>query len=155
MSQSLAHSVMFEFHDAIANLPGSTAARELLVRRALEYLENLSHEAAGDSRLAREIALGYSRIGDVQGSLGDSNLGRVSAALESYRKAEAILAGLVARSPSDDSLRQDYLRISNGLARMYGASGDLAHAHLLADKNLAIATAACALIRMIRASCAA
>lgn len=140
--QSLAHSVMFEFHDAIANLPGSTAARELLVRRALEYLENLSHEAAGDSRLAREIALGYSRIGDVQGSLGDSNLGRVSAALESYRKAEAILAGLVARSPSDDSLRQDYLRISNGLARMYGASGDLAHAHLLADKDLAIATAA-------------
>lgn len=140
--QSLAHSVMFEFHDAIANLPGSTAARELLVRRALEYLENLSREGAGDPRLAREIALGYSRIGDVQGSLGDSNLGRVPAALESYRKSEAILAGLVARAPADESLRQDYLRISNGLARVYAASGDLAHAHILADKNLALAAVA-------------
>jgi hypothetical protein len=34
--RSLAHSVLFELHDAIEKLPGSTAARELLVRRALE-----------------------------------------------------------------------------------------------------------------------
>jgi len=57
---------MFEFHDAIENCPGH-AARELLVRRALEYLENLSRESAGDARLAREIALGYSRIGMCRG----------------------------------------------------------------------------------------
>ena len=50
--EKLAHSVMFEFHDAIEKLPGSTPARELLVSRALEYLENLSHEAAGDPRLS-------------------------------------------------------------------------------------------------------
>ncbi|HEV1288133.1 MAG TPA: serine/threonine-protein kinase, partial [Bryobacteraceae bacterium] len=79
--EKLAHSVMYEFHDAIERLPGSTAARELLVSRALEYLEDLSREAAGDPRLAREIALGYSRIGDVQGGLGNSNLGKVSATL--------------------------------------------------------------------------
>jgi tetratricopeptide (TPR) repeat protein len=140
--QNLAHSVLFEFHDAIEKLPGSTAARELLVRRALEYLESLSREAGGDPRLAREIALGYSRIGDVQGQLGNSNLGKVSAGLESYRKAEEILARLVKRSPADISLRRDYLRISDGLARMYGASGDLAHAHAFADKNLALISAA-------------
>ena len=134
--------MLFEFHDAIEKLPGATAARELLVRRALEYLENLSREAGGDPRLAREIALGYSRIGDVQGSLGTSNLGKVSAALESYRKAEGILARLVARAPTDDSLRLDYLRISDGLARMYAESGDLAHARILSEKNLALAAAA-------------
>ncbi len=140
--QNLAHSVLFEFHDAIEKLPGSTAARELLVRRALEYLENLSREAGGDPRLAREIALGYSRIGDVQGSLGTSNLGQAPAALESYRKAENILAGLVARSPADDSLRLDYLRVSNALARLTSASGDSARAHQLSEKNLALAEAA-------------
>jgi tetratricopeptide (TPR) repeat protein/predicted Ser/Thr protein kinase len=140
--EKLAHSVMFEFHDAIEKLPGSTAARELLVRRALEYLENLSHEAAGDPRLAREIALGYGRIGEVQGALGLSNLGKVSATLESYRKAEAILAGLVARSPGDESLRLDYLRISAGLAGAYNANGDRTNASRLTEKNMALVTAA-------------
>ncbi|MCM3878095.1 MAG: serine/threonine protein kinase, partial [Thermoanaerobaculia bacterium] len=41
----LASSFLFEFHDSIRNLPGSTPARELLVRRALEYLGTLSKEA--------------------------------------------------------------------------------------------------------------
>jgi tetratricopeptide (TPR) repeat protein/predicted Ser/Thr protein kinase len=140
--EKLAHSVMYEFHDAIEKLPGSTAARELLVSRALEYLENLSHEASGDPRLAREIALGYSRIGDVQGGLGNSNLGKVSATLESYRKAEAILARLLARTPSDDSLRLDYLRVAGGLAGAYNINGDRAHARQLAEKNLSLAAAA-------------
>jgi serine/threonine protein kinase len=137
--EKLAHSMMFEFHDAIEKLPGSTAARELLVRRALEYLEDLSKEAAGDPRLAREIALGYSRIGDVQGQLGNANLGQTPAALESYRKAEAILARLVARAPSDDSLRLDYLRIAGGLAGAYQTAGDLNRARAISDRNLAIA----------------
>lgn len=137
--EKLAHSVMFEFHDAIEKLPGATAARELLVRRALEYLEDLSREAAGDPRLAREIALGYSRIGEVQGDGGVSNLGNVTAALQSHRKAEEILARLLARSSSDDSLRLDYLHASGNLARAYSASGDVAHARALSEKNLAMA----------------
>jgi len=140
--QSLAHSVLYEFHDAIENLPGSTAARELLVRRALEYLENLSPESAGDPKLAREIALGYARIGDVQGAAGASNLGKVQAALESYRKAEAILSRLVARSPSDESLRLDYLRTANGLGRATALTGNHTEALSISQKNLAMAKAA-------------
>jgi eukaryotic-like serine/threonine-protein kinase len=139
--EKLAHSVMFEFHDAIARLPGSTAARELLVRRALEYLEDLSHEAAGDPRLAREIALGYGRIAEVQGNLGNANLGNVAATLESYRKAEEILARLVARAPADESLRLDYLRVLDGLAGAYNLNGDRANARLLSEKSLALASA--------------
>jgi tetratricopeptide (TPR) repeat protein/predicted Ser/Thr protein kinase len=140
--EKLAHSVMFEFHDAIANLPGSTTARELLIKRALEYLENLSREGAGDPRLAREIALGYTRIGDVQGNLGTANLGKIPAAVESYAKAEQILARLLARSPSDDSLRLDYLRVSDSLAGAYSVAGDPARARQLSGKNVALAAAA-------------
>ena len=140
--EKLAHSVMFEFNDAIEKLPGSTAARELLVSRALEYLENLSRESADDPRLAREIALGYNRIGDVQGNLGIANLGKISSAVESYRKAEEILARLLARSPSDDSLRLDYMRVSDALAGAYGVAGDQAKARLLSGKNVALAESA-------------
>jgi hypothetical protein len=63
----LANSVMFELHDAINTLPGSTAARELLVRRAMEYLESLSREAGNRPDLQRDVALGYARVAEVQG----------------------------------------------------------------------------------------
>ena len=134
----LAHSVMFELHDSIQHLPGSTAARELLVRRALEYLENLSREARGNTDLTREVALGYERIAVVEGDLGESNLGKVSAALENFGKAEQMLADLVARRPNDASLRQDYLRASNELATALGAAGQGERAMQLCRRNIVI-----------------
>src|SRR6266576_5660358 len=44
----LAHSVLFDYHDAVKNLPGATPVRELLVKDALTYLDSLSGEAGGD-----------------------------------------------------------------------------------------------------------
>ena len=136
--RGLAHSVMFELHDSIQHLPGSTAARELLVRRALEYLENLSREAQGNADVTREVALGYERIAVVQGYLGESNLGQVSAALENFGKADQMLAGLVARRPKDASLRQDYLRASNELATTLGSTGQVERAKEISRRNIAI-----------------
>ena len=43
--RKLANSFLFEFHDSIKNLPGSTAARQLVVKKALEYLYRMGHEA--------------------------------------------------------------------------------------------------------------
>ena len=44
--RKLAHSVLFDYHDAIANLTGSTPVRERLVKDALEYLDSLAQEAS-------------------------------------------------------------------------------------------------------------
>jgi len=121
--RGLAHAVMFDLYDAIAPLPGSTAARALLARRALEYLENLSQEAGGNRSLEREVALGYARIGEVEGDLSESSLGRVPASLESLRRAARILQRLVQDAPADQALRQDYVRASIDLARAYGQAG--------------------------------
>jgi len=121
--RGLAHAVMFEIYDAIAPLPGSTAARALLARRALEYLENLSQEAGDNRSLEREVALGYERIGEVEGDLAESSLGRVPDSLESLRKAAGILERLAADSPGDAGLRHDSLRAAVDLARAYGQAG--------------------------------
>jgi non-specific serine/threonine protein kinase/serine/threonine-protein kinase len=136
--RGLAHSVLFELHDSIEHLPGSTAARDLLVRRALEYLENLSREARGNADLTHEVALGYERVAVVQGDLGESNLGQVSTALQNFSRAEQMLAGLVARRPTDASLRQDYLRTSNELATTLGSTGQMDRAMELSRRNIAI-----------------
>jgi serine/threonine protein kinase/tetratricopeptide (TPR) repeat protein len=137
--RSLAHSVMFELHDAIQKLPGSTVARELLVRRALEYLQNLSREAGNNAELQREVALGYERIAIVQGYQAESNLGRVGAALSNFQKSHEILERLWDRDLKDRSLLRDYQRVTNELTTSYGSSGDFAKAAETANKSVAAA----------------
>ena len=95
--RKLANSLVFELHDSIEHLPGSTPSRELLVRRALEYLDSLAQEA--DPSLHLELAAAYDRIGDIQGGFGTSHLGQRDKAGESYRRALAIREALVAGAP--------------------------------------------------------
>jgi non-specific serine/threonine protein kinase/serine/threonine-protein kinase len=96
----LANSVIHELHDAIANLPGATPARRLLVTRALEYLDRLATEARDDLDLQRELADAYKRVGDVQGGGRGANLGDTQGALASYAKALAIRRALADRQPA-------------------------------------------------------
>ena len=53
----LASSFLFEFHDAIAHLPGSTPARKLVVSKALEYLGSLNPKPAATSPFNRNWPL--------------------------------------------------------------------------------------------------
>lgn len=92
--RALAGSFVFEMHDAIAPLPGSTQARQLLVSRALVYLDGLAAEAADEAELQRELARAYLKIGDVQGLPYQANLGDTKGALASYRKALKIVSDL-------------------------------------------------------------
>jgi len=139
--RNLAHSVMFDLHDAILPLAGSTAARQILVSNALQYLEQLSRESSGDKRLAREIALGYERIGLVQGYVSEANLGQTRASLASLRKAEDMLDRLSAATSSNRGLRQDYVRVSGELASALNANGDFKSAVPLVERCIAIADA--------------
>ena len=136
--RALANSFLFEFHDAIRDLPGSTAARSLVVKRALEYLDKLSRESAGDRALNRELAAAYQKVGDVQGNPFSANLGDMAGALESYRKAIALLEPVVAAGGSSDeersTLASGYL-VSGGITLN---AGDPAKAVTLARQGLAL-----------------
>jgi eukaryotic-like serine/threonine-protein kinase len=116
--RKLANSFLFEFHDAIQELPGSTAARELVVKRALEYLDGLAEESKDDPSLRRELATAYEKVGDVQGDPYSASLGDTASALESYRKSLELREELVAADPSDKEARR-------GLAQSYLKVGDI------------------------------
>jgi hypothetical protein len=117
----LAHSVLFDYHDAIKDLPGATRVRERLVKDALTYLDSLATEASGDPGLQRELAAAYERVGDVRGQLYGANLGDRAGAMESYGKALRIRESLVAAAPRDVQNRRDvassYRKIGNELSR--------------------------------------
>jgi eukaryotic-like serine/threonine-protein kinase len=118
--RGLAHAVVFDLHDAIASLPGSTHARETLVHYALRYLDGLSREAKGDLSLQRELALAYLRIGDVQGRPMFANLGQTSAALASYDRALALLREVSKARPESTSVAHDLIVVSQRRADLLG-----------------------------------
>lgn len=116
--RTLANSFLFEFSPLVENLPGSTPARELLVKRALQYLDSLSQEAGDDLELRRDLADAYEKVGDVQGNPYNPNIGDVKGALQSYERALAIREKLFQDEPNNPSLQ-------NGLASVYEQIGGI------------------------------
>ncbi|MFZ1701148.1 MAG: protein kinase [Pyrinomonadaceae bacterium] len=116
--RQLANSFLFEFHDSIRDLPGATPARELVVKRALEYLDQLSQESEGDIALKRELATAYAQIGQIQGNSYHSNLGDSEGAMKSYLLSLQIRQALVDADPSNRDLRHE-------LADSYEGVGDM------------------------------
>jgi tetratricopeptide (TPR) repeat protein len=126
--RKLANDFLFEFHDAIANLPGSTPARELVVKRAAQYLDSLAAESTNDVGLKRELAAAFERLGDAQGGAGGANLGDPKGALASYTKALDIRGALAARPapPVADGLKLAELELR--LSTFFVGTGELARA---------------------------
>jgi len=139
--RNLANSLMFEVHDSIKDLPGSTPARKLLVSRALVYLDRLSQEAKGDRSLQRELAAAYEKIGDVQGMPRQANLGDSNGAEASYRKALALRESLAAADSSDQEVRRQLIPNYGKLSDLLWSKGDPKGAMENSRKEIAVAEA--------------
>ena len=133
--RKLANSIMFELHDSIEKLPGSTASRELLVRKALEYLNSLSHDSAGDPTLERDLALVYLKVGDVQGRPYQPNLGNTPGALDSYQKALDIYKRQSEAEPSNADLKRSLAQSYENISAIYEVMGRAAPAEENAQRG--------------------
>jgi non-specific serine/threonine protein kinase/serine/threonine-protein kinase len=136
--RKLAHSVLFDYNEAIQDLPGSTPVRERLVKDALEYLDSLAGEANDDPSLQRELATAYEKVGDVQGRTLRANMGDTTGAKESYRKALGIRETLVAANPKDWSARSDLADSYREFGRLLWTTSDTAGGLENAHKQVAL-----------------
>ena len=123
--RQLANSIVFEVHDAVVNLPGSTSARSLIVQRGLKYLDSLAQDSAGDRGLQRELAAAYEKLGAVQYTPSVAHLGDLAGALESHRKAAALREALVAADPTNYDYRRELLDSHWFIATLLGRHGDM------------------------------
>ena len=123
--RQLANSFVFEVHDAVVNLPGSTTARSLIVQRGLNYLDSLAQDAGGDRGLQRELAAAYEKLGVVQYTPSVAHLGDLEGALQSHRKAAALRESLVAADPNNPDYRRELLDSYWFIATLLGRQGDL------------------------------
>ena len=122
---ALATTVLFDIHDSIADLPGATRARALIVHRGLEYLLRLSGQSRGDRTLERESAEAYIRLGMAQGYPSGANLGDLAAAQASLEKALAVATNLVAGDPSDLRARRTLALAHEKLGDVKAWTGDV------------------------------
>ncbi len=121
----LTHSMMFEMHDAVSKLEGSTTARQLLARRTLEYLDGLAREAGDDPTLQTELIIAYVNLGNVQGNPFYPNIGDAAGALESYRKARTIAESLANAAPADMRARRRLWLTQVKMGDMQTFTGDI------------------------------
>jgi hypothetical protein len=134
--RSLAHFVIFDMHDAVAPLSGSTPARKLLVAQGLQYLDELAADAPGEPELQLELATAYLRLGDVMGFSAEANLGDTDGALRSYRKALGFLEPYCARNPRDVAAARALSKAYQHLSTIQQAR-DAAGAMATAEKLMA------------------
>jgi eukaryotic-like serine/threonine-protein kinase len=116
--RKLAHTVLFDYHDAIKDLRGARPVRERLVHDALGYLDGLARESQDDPSLQRELAAAYRRVGDLQ-LTGDTE-----GAERSYARALAI-SEAVMRSDSTAQSRRDLASAELALGGVVWERGDL------------------------------
>ena len=126
--RGLANKFVFEVHDAVRPLPGSTKARELIVQTGLQYLDALANSSQGDPDLEKELADAYMRIGDVQGNTNNSNLGNVKGALASYQKAKTLLDAASKKRPGDRRISLALATAAQRLGNIYEESRSLQEA---------------------------
>ncbi|MBC7932161.1 MAG: tetratricopeptide repeat protein [Rubrivivax sp.] len=122
-SRDLANSLVIKYHDAIANLPNSSPVREMLLRDASAYLDDLAQDAGEDMTLRREVASAYMKLGDVQGRPHGESLGNTAGAIENYEKAAALFEAVAQNSQASDRPRASldlltiYQKLRTTLAR--------------------------------------
>ncbi|MEK8033858.1 protein kinase [Ideonella sp. DXS29W] len=139
--RALANMLVFDVHRAIEQLPGSTPARQLIVKNALTYLERLSAEARDDAQLKVELATGYRQIGDIQGGPFGSNLGDPKGARASYERGLALLDPLLAEPlppTTAAAVSAEIARTARMLAAVLASQGDSKAARAQAEHGVEV-----------------
>ena len=90
-AREVAGSLVFDVYDALTEIPGATRVREMIIGRSIDYLDRLVAEPESDDGLRLDIAQAYLRVGNVQGSPINANLGQLADAMVSYQKALDVL----------------------------------------------------------------
>ena len=89
--RAFAGAIVFDVDEQLRAIPGTTAARRLVVDTALRYLDRASLDEYADPALRAELAAAYVQMGKVQGGAFMPNLGDTSGAIRSFDKAIATI----------------------------------------------------------------
>ncbi len=94
-------SRLFDIDAQVADLTGSSRARQLIVNTALDYLRRLSVDVRGDPDLALDVGNAYMRVARVQGVPISPSLGQMDQAGQNLRLAEGFIESVLKAQPGN------------------------------------------------------
>ena len=124
--RELSNSLLTEINGAITQLPGSTPARLMLVKRVLAHLDHVSKDAAGDQVATLDLINAYAKLGNLQGNPYDENIGDPHGALQSLDKALELARPLAAAHPQDPAVERALAHVEQSRSEVLYGSG---HTH--------------------------
>ncbi|WP_254511522.1 serine/threonine-protein kinase [Anatilimnocola floriformis] len=123
-----------QVNEMLANdVPGSEGIRRKLLAKMLPYYRDFAREAANDPSLQADLALTYSKIGNLS-----EQIGSLEEAEQAYRDAQSIYERLVKSRPRDLQHLRSLALCDNNLGEVLQKRGDL----YSAEKQLQRAAAA-------------
>ncbi|UZK67834.1 serine/threonine-protein kinase [Sphingomonas sp. M1-B02] len=97
-TRGIAKAMLFDAYDEVSKAPGSTAARVMLARQGLTYLDALAADPDAPLDVKLEAGRGFKRLATVIGGGQGSQLGKLADAETLLDRAEKILAPIAAHS---------------------------------------------------------
>ncbi|MBI5718417.1 MAG: serine/threonine protein kinase [Burkholderiales bacterium] len=124
--RQLAHNVLFDYHDLVEPLVGSTPVRRRLVNDAITYLDRMARAAPSDRGVRLEIGMAWRTVGVVQrNGYFRPHLGDREGAMHSYAQAVAWLEPLVAEDERDDLAAFELALALSARAGVEAEEGDI------------------------------
>lgn len=108
--REMANYMLGDFHEELVKLPGSAALRERNATLGWQYLTKLSQDPRAPDDVTRDIAVGYSRLGNAQATTSSNGSGEVKQGEEALQKSETLLRGLLNKHPDRDDYRRELAR---------------------------------------------
>lgn len=105
-TRHIATTMLFDVYNEVSKVQGATAARQVLARTGLQYLDALTADPDAPLDVRVEAGRGYVRLAQVTGSGQQSQLGKAADANTLLAKAETVLRRAYAEAPEDPKVRR-------------------------------------------------
>jgi serine/threonine-protein kinase len=92
---------LFDIDLQVAQLPGGSKTRQLIVDTSLEYLRRVTADVRMDPDLALEVGTAFMRAARVQGVNISPNLGQTDQADQTEAKAQGLIDSVLAKQPGN------------------------------------------------------
>jgi eukaryotic-like serine/threonine-protein kinase len=113
LREAIKDSFVFASENDLAQEPGMQAARETLLKTALQYYSELAKQTPEDSTSQQEMAEAQFMLGKVEAALGHTKSARVS-----YENARGVQQRLAEKVPNDTSILADLAKTHTELANV-------------------------------------
>ena len=138
LSRALVNEVLFDFQDALADVPGTIEARRRLSDQARKYLDRVAEDAQDEPGLLADLSRAERRLGEIAGDPVAPNIGDTKGAYRHYERAVAQARRAVQLEPRNPEALSALSRALHSQGTLYFWSDDLARAEKIYQQELVV-----------------